>query len=753
MFKTNYASKIENYINHISYVGPEPKGLVSNMQTFSDAAKILSLDTVIDHAKDVFGPTGGYVGRILGINPNNPEDTQGKRFVKSKDGHKFFSNFYIQERWGDSVLMNIRGLTEYISEYTAGTSRDGTTSLAMISASIAKFILMNKVMSTTPSGVGRNFCHQRDYENKFNIPSTIINILIDVLSEEGSKLIDAHKVLTYDEDTKTYKENGFDYSLSCIKTTADSDPQIYLAFERLMKQCESDKLDIKNAFIRFTDKRDGAPYVDFELIAGAKFKAGSIDASIARGIKSAQTATFILDGFISEPNSEEFRQNFEYFVKQLCSIQDSKGLLFDPNRKNPLAPPVFIVTRTPEHLVKIYRTMNVKGVTIMNPLTSTTFTIKPIFLLAPNEDHNEAKFKDICECFRESVINLNAIEFHLNSVRDISNFDVKTFKWKPIGKTENFEPIEDYFPKFKPSYSYNTYEVDPNPIVYELETGKYTTYKPKLAQSYTTDINSIFYNITFDGTNVFMKALYEEVDNRTKEKRAELQSAMDEYGPEAADDSVLQDRIDMFSGLTIQPILYSRSESEYENIAAVFDDALGVFQSVHEHGVMPGANVFMIKYADEFRSNVYNRMAEQVSTFTEEKQKVYLDFTNQITENIIDAYIYVYSFIVGNDCIDDKITKLQETKDDVLLNFDAVTGHWVTSVIEAARTTADVFLGSMSIVKDMLLLRRLQVGSTNDFYTLREANRTYPYHPINLNVLTDEKFDEITTKKEKTDDK
>ena len=743
MFKTNYASKIEDYLDHISYVGPAPDTLASNMQVFSDAAKILALDTVIDHAKDVFGPTGGYVGRVTGINPNNPEDTAGKRFVKSKDGHKFFSNFYIQERWGDSVLLNIRGLTEYISEYTAGTSRDGTTSLAMVSASISKFILMNKIMSTTPYGVGKNFASQRNYENKFNIPSTIINILTDVLYEEGSKLIDSHKVLTYNEETKDYTENGFEQTLACIKTTVDSDPQIYLAFERLMKRCEEEKLDIKNAYIAFTDRRDGNPYVDFDVVSGIKFKAGSIDSSIAHGIKSVQTATFILDGFVSEANAEEFGRVFEHFVRNLCERTDQRGYIFDPNRKNPLGAPVFIVTRTPEYLVKIYKEMSIKGVTIMNAATSTKFTIKPTFLLAPNEDHHEAKFKDVCECFKESVINLNAIELHLNASRDISNFDEKNFKWKPIGKTESVE-ISHFFPTFSLSYNYNTFEVDPEPVIHEFSTGKYTMYKVNKVEHISTDINSIFYEVTFDGTNVFMKALYDEVDNRTKEKRAELKSLLDEYGPESTDDTVLQDRIDMFSGLTIRPILYFRSDSEYENLAAVFDDALGVFQSVHEHGVLPGANVFMIKYADEFRKNVYDRMVEQVATFAEDKQKLYLDFTNNITENIIDAYIYVYSFIVGHDDIDDKVTKLQESKDDILLNYDAVTGHWVTTVIEAARTTADVFVGSISIVKDMLLLRRLQVGSQNDYYTLREANRTYPYHPINLNILSDEKFDKFT---------
>ena len=750
MFTTNYASKITNYLNHIKYVGPEPKGLTSNMQTFSDAAKILALDTVIDHAKDVFGPTGGYVGRILGINPNNPEDTKGKRFVKSKDGHKFFSNFYIQERWGDSVLMDIRGLTEYITEYTAGTSRDGTTSLAMVSAAISKFILMTKVINTTPDGIGKNFADSRTHEGSYNIPSTIINILIDVLSEEGSKLIDEHKVLTYDETTKSYKENGFENSLACIKTTVDSDPQIYLAFERLMKQCEKDKLDIKNAFIKFTDERDGSPYVDFELKLGAKFKAGSIDASIAQGIESAQTATFILDGFVSEVNANEYIRELKHFIETLCKIRGPQGLLFDPNGKNPLAPPVFIVTRTPEYLVKLYKEMTIKGITIMDSATNAKFTIKPLFLLAPNEDHNEAKFKDICDCYRESVINLNAIELHINSVRDISHFDQSQFKWKKIEKTEDIE-IHQFFPTIGTSYAYNVFEVDPEPIIHEFETGKYTMYKPRPVERIETDINVIFYNIAFDGTSVFMKSLCEELDNRTKAKREELQKAMDAYGAEAADDTVLQDRIDMFSGITVVPVIYSRSDSEFENINALFDDALGVFQSVHEHGVMPGANVFMIKFADEFRTNVYNRMVEQVATFAEDKQKHYLDFTNKITEDIIDAYSYVYSFIVGKDKVAENIAKLQENKENVLYSYDAVTGHWTTSVIEAARTTDDVFLGAMSIVKDMLLLRRLQVGSQNDYYTLREANRTYPYHPINLNVMSDTEYNEFT-KEEKKDD-
>lgn len=752
MFTTNYASKITNYLNHIKYVGPEPKGLTSNMQTFSDAAKILALDTVIDHAKDVFGPTGGYVGRILGINPNNPEDTKGKRFVKSKDGHKFFSNFYIQERWGDSVLMDIRGLTEYISEYTDGTSRDGTTSLAMVSAAISKFILMNKVMSTTPSGIGANFTNQRNYGNKFNVPSTVINILIDVLSEEGSKLIDAHKVLTYDEKTKTYSENGFENSLACIKTTVDSDPQIYLAFERLMKMCEKDKLDIKKAFITTTDERDGSPYVDFELIPGVKFKATSIDASIAQAIKTSQTATFILDGFVSEVNANEYIKELESFIKRLGSIADSKGLLFDPNRNNHLDSPVFIVTRTPDYLVKLYQNMSIKGVMIMDSKTSTKFTIKPLFLLAPNEDHNAAKFKDVCDCFKESVINLNAIEHHINATRNIEHFDQTQFKWKKIERTEDID-ISSYFPTISLTYTYNTYEVDPEPIHYEFETGKLDLYKPKVSERIETTIDSIFYNITFDGTNVFMKALYEEVDNRTKTKREELKQAMDAYGPEAADDTVLQDRIDMFSGLTIRPVLYSRSDSEFENINALFDDALGVFQSVHEHGVMPGANVFMIKFADEFRTNVYNRMVEQVVNYAEHKQKYYLDFTNEITEDIIDAYAYVYSFIVGKDKVSENIAKLQENKENVLYSYDAVTGHWTTSVIEAARTTVDVFLGAMSIVKDMLLLRRLQVGTQNDYYSLQEVNRTYLYHPINLNVMSDEEFNEFNKEENKNDAK
>ena len=737
-----------------------------NLLKFEDTAKITALDEIIDLSSSVYGPKGGLWAAVKGLSKVDPYDNSGKKLFKSKDGHEYLSTLVIAEKWVDAILTNVRGLTEYIAQFNDDTSRDGTTSLAMIASSIAKMHLMDRIVLTyknkltdLPEEVLINDLQcitteeMTTYHDLINIPSTILNIVTKVCDSVVSKLINEKRVIVYDETARKYTENGKKRILSAINTTVDREPVIYEGFETLMDKCTKNEIDINTAFISEIENRSGAPRVDFNFISGIKMKARPIDTSIATPIKNSNTTFFILDGFISESNMFFFKNAMTTFLNGLFSLQDraTGHAVFDPIHKEEdfyKNPPVFFLTRTTEYMKEYFRGLKEDGFFVVHPTTKAKFRVNIESIYSPNDDYNEIHYKDICEVFKESFIDLNALEHYVNFRRDPSLFDAEKFIWKPTSEKELVD-MRGLLPSISAAgvYTYHQYDIHNNAKVLEFPSGKLVLKDvTKSKENIKADIVMCMANITFNGSNVFIKPASKIISERAEVKKKLLDEQLRHFDENATIENMLEERANFFSGLTIKPIIYNRSESEGTNLKALFDDALGVFQSVHKMGVMPGSNVFMIKYSKVFKENVLNELDNifNDNDYAAYKRDIYLRYAERFVDNIIAGYVYAYSFI--NDCSDKEqfmnyVKKLYNelnTDDKILTTFDVVTGNYTEEVIEAARTTLDVALAANLLAKDMLLLKRIMIYSSSDISSLNSANIN-GIHKLNIHpYLTQE---------------
>ena len=166
----------------------------------------------------------------------------------------------------------------------------------------------------------------------------------------------------------------------------------------------------------------------------------------------------------------------------------------------------------------------------------------------------------------------------------------------------------------------------------------------------------------------------------------------------------------------------------------LWDDALGVFTSVHAFGVMPGANTWFIKrydvFEEKFESNLIHVLRQIVKN--EELVKTYVKHGMALTKCIFDAYLEAYSYLDRNgynERIHDYAA--EQGHEDLFKVYNVITGVYDSTVLEATRTTADVFIGAIAVAFDLIELKRIGIESYNEWIDVYGKNNECGFHKIN----------------------
>ena len=216
----------------------------------------------------------------------------------------------------------------------------------------------------------------------------------------------------------------------------------------------------------------------------------------------------------------------------------------------------------------------------------------------------------------------------------------------------------------------------------------------------------------YDGQSLSLVPPTDELIARANAKRTELLELKKSLADTAMEDNMIPERLAFFSSCTIKPIISARSKDEYSQMFSLYEDALGVFQSVHKHGVMPGGNTFLLKHQDEFH-NEFDKLVEEYLTAVknEDKKTLYREFAKNVSSAVISGYIETLKILTRDDyeTVVKGVSYDEEIQKDTLLSYDIVTGEWNKNVLEASRTTADVFASSVAMMKDMLQLKRIKL--------------------------------------------
>lgn len=711
----------------------EPEAIPTNFAHISDNAKIVICDTIIDHAKDVFGPNGGYY--ISKVGSNKSEVNDRIRLTKSKDGHNFFKSIEMINNQAQAVLTGIQGYTEYISDVSnVETSKDGTTSLAMVGASLGKFLLTNRELlraNGDPKGVR-------------NIPSTIYNIVFDVITEEGTKLIEENCVSIYDKETNNYTEDGYEYLIKALETTTDHDPVLLEGFKNMIDFARDKQYDIRQAHLSAVEYKSGTPKIEVQFKTGFQTPGTEVDRMLSAGFRDQNSVMLILDGFIEVQNENLFMIEFQNFLeKHILGLKVNDQMIFDMGENS--FDLVILVTRTPETLVERYKQMHSNGIQksyIFNG-QSKTIKVKPRFITIRNDEYFEVHYADIAEMFKASIINLNHINKYINAHRDPILWNPELNKWKSEAKKIEGINITNFFPTVSNGMIIKPIsEVTEDPKIYKIgddiefkvpnveflvETDEKTGKQVLSVEGYS--LQDILNVMSYDGSKIFILPTNPEIDAKGRKIREELIKLRDSYKQGSFEDTTgLQYRIDMFNSITMFPIISAMSDAEMYQLQTLYEDALGIFFSVHDHGVLPGANTFFIKKYRELHDRVMEVMRVLLKDTGEKQKDRYLEFTEMLLDSIFSAYTYVYSFL--DEDWKERIIGLMRVY-DLLETFNVVSGRVEKQVIESARTTRDIFVASLSIAKDLLMIKRIKIGA-HDLRDMLAGNRYATLHPMNL---------------------
>ena len=163
---------------------------------------------------------------------------------------------------------------------------------------------------------------------------------------------------------------------------------------------------------------------------------------------------------------------------------------------------------------------------------------------------------------------------------------------------------------------------------------------------------------------------------------------------------------------------------------SLYEDVLGVFQSGHNYGVMPGANTFFLKKRHEFLEFLDKVLEGQFVECSEDYKKRYCEITREMAKSIITAYEEMYTYIDRYDWAEN-IYEYPRSHRDLLDVFNVNDGEWRRNILEAARTTRDVFFGALTIAFDMMRLKRIRVNTISEFEEIIGLNKSMPYYAIN----------------------
>lgn len=686
------------------YIYKEP---MTNFVSLSPITKITILDTIIDKSTAVFGPYGGLYGEIeADIMVGNDKYKEGN-YVKSKDGHNFFKSLSFNSKYAQTIMTAVQQLTKYIAGYEGDTSRDGTTSLSIVGCNVAKELLAARL-------------------DKPQIPSTIHNIVFDIVRSAGTSAIEKFSKPVYDPKTVSYIDGGQKMILDAINTTVDSNPIYAEAFGELMKKCSANKYDILNAVPGSPNYRHGSPRIDIDFKAGVKFRGECISKDVAGGFKDRLCPTFVLDGLIKAPNRDVFVYQFKQWVKAFLSSFKTEDGKSQFGKWGTMTPPLFIITKKPDYLMEIYMDMMLKGVQMVYSDGSSE-VIKPHFMFAIETEMFEVYFNDIRVVFPEMFINLDLINKYIDANK-ATKAEMMSSGVRAHAKPQEVN-IRDLFPAWDGEQLYVA-------IPYtEIEEDQGLPDTVEQPASYSKLMNKdfpfdmIMFESNWDGQAISLAPTNNEHLSRAKKHREDIQALADSYADTALEENELRQRLEFFSGVTLKPTIYFRGADEGKQMFDLYEDALGVFASVHKFGVMPGANIFMIKADKTIFDKVYNAAKEEFSKrgIDGSKAELYLDFVVDLWNAVILGYENSIHLLdpdtnEANEII--KTCKESLDKFDILIGFNIVTGKWTDEIVEAAKTTAEVFAGALSIAKDMLELRTIRVlGSGAEYNDAMENNK------------------------------
>lgn len=719
--------KIFNYAksNRI-YRDPKEYGIIrpdyfykepmTNFVSLHPITKITILDTIIDKSRSVFGPFGGLYGEIEADTMIGQDRYKEGNYVKSKDGHNFFKAISFTSKYAQTIMTAVQQLTKYIAGYEGDTSRDGTTSLSIVGCNVAKELLASRL-------------------NKPQIPSTIHNIIFDIVKSIGTSAIEKCAIPVYYPDSCQYSVvGGKRYILDAINTTVDSNPIYAQAFGELMDKCSANKYDILNAIPGTPNYRHGSPKVEIDFKAGVKFRGECLTKDVAGGFKDRNSLIFVLDGVITAPNRDVFVFQFKQWVKILLSSFLTPSGKSRFGASGDLTPPMFIITKKPDYLMEVYLDMMNKGIQMVYS-DGTAEVIKPHFMFAIETEMFEVYFNDIRTVFPEMFIDLNLINKYINAKKttkeDITASGVRAHaKPSEVNISQLFPLPSKDLAQFTVNIPYSEIESDdqlPENIEQEAK------YDKLIAESY--DIDLLTFESNWDGQAISLAPTSPIHIERSKEHRAKIQALADSYADTALEANELKQRLEFFSGVTLKPTIYFRGADEGKQLFDLYEDALGVFASVHKFGVMPGANTFILKVSTQVKEKIQYAVVSELAKreITEDKMTIYVDFAIDLWNSVVNGYAESLRLLSPDEDMEGVITRITdswsyETKTEIALPlpmiYDVVTGRWTNSVIEAAKTTAEVFAGSLSIAKDMLELRTIRVlGSGAEYNEAMESNK------------------------------
>ena len=701
----------------------KPSVMNSNFANLSDTLKIYVMDTITDMAKDVFGPYGGIYGTLKYLPvPGKQPSPEDATYIKSKDGHGFFQQIAFRSHYAVTIMKAIQQITKFISGYEDKTSRDGTTSLAMLASIMTKNMIIN----------GND---KYDYKK---IPSTIMKEMEEVLKFVGTKLIDDYRTPIY-KDAKYLTigdKSGKEFLLDALRTTTENHPCVN-EFARIIDECEENGYDINNMFLSAPETEVGDPAIKLKVDTGVQLKGGHLSQNISGGFEDHKSYVFTMDGFVRPENAEIFMNKFEKWLNLLCGTTLPNGtFLFDG--VNNLDAPVILVTRTPSYMENFYKKLHIEGIDVMNTINGKVYklNIKPKIMLAYNTENNTIFYNDIMEVFGQTKFNITDIDryigIHGSELRKTSDGSIL-----PRDKSENPEILQ-FFPKIvynkeKSDWEFHYMKPEFNNTV-DLSLSANLRYKDdkeleKEPSSHILDGKDILIRTSYDGNYILLAPTNKDQMNNINEYKAKLEGMKKSYSSNAIIDDSIEERLNRFCGLFLNTKIISRSDDEYELLMSLFEDVLGVFQSGHNYGVMPGANTFFLKKRLEFMNFLDKVLEAQFRECSPEYKKRYDNITREMANSIITSYEEMYTYIDRYDWREN-IVKYQ-LNEDILSVFNVNDGEWRKNILEAARTTRDVYFGALTIAFDMMRLKRIRVNTISEFEEIIGLNKSMPYYAIN----------------------
>lgn len=688
---------------------------VSNFFRMNDNVTINALDDVIESARLVYGPHGGLYGESIGsLEFNDVSDDMV--FMKSKDGHNYLLAQRYDHTVDDAILTMIKQYTKFIAEFrNKRSSKDGTTSLALLSANLAKFVLMARENNKT------------DKEKYMQVPLSVEGYIMNLLTEVGSELIDKYRYETYNPVTKEYNENGYDYNLSAIKTTVDNNPVLVNEFKKLMDKNRELKIDITSAFMGQIAFRSGEPDLQIEVRNGIKMRAEPVGNAFT-AYEEMISPIFILEGGITPDHKYIFKKVFvDWLTKLANEINPETGKSYFDYKNNAatLGQPVFLCTVLNDTLKQIITEIHHEGIRIMSTENKVEQNaLRPIFMRLFTDDVFEDRYQDIKAIMPDNVISLTDIDRYI--MTEVINkgkfyFDERT-------GAANIEPFPyntvnvdiDVFPNIDlPTLTFNKFIK----LEYSKPWNAYDGYKNVANGSVVTITDNtegqksalkFLATSAYDGNSLYVSPRDVDQVSKMVEIRTSFDKELNNSRSSVAHDDNFLKRVDALSTVSIYPTIYGRTNDERTLMQTLYEDAIGVFASVHTYGVMPGGNIGFIKFFKEFETAAFDRFkAEFIDNLNLKPGHKYIKFFNTIVACIKNAYSELFINLFpsreeGTQRYRELKSFAKNNPDKFMYAFDIVREEFNDRVFEAAQTTVDNFYAAMSFTKDLLDLKTIK---------------------------------------------